>query len=201
MPRRADLWHSLRHADIPSEPSMPACRDYSPDMDKYVRMGRKARQLMRLTVPVEPHSIDTAFTALGGIAPLHGLSGSQIVGSVCYARKEAPSPWWYRSDDRSTNFWPRSPRSRQASGICGLGRQEAHRFSGAKPVTFIWGVGARMQARLARDGCPKPRDRRNLLSSGRHRALAAAQANPGGLLDENGSRAAAARACARSRPR
>jgi hypothetical protein len=65
-------------------------------------------------------------------------------------------------------------------------------FLAPKPVTFIWGVGARMLARLARDGCPKPRDGRNQLSSGRHRALAAAQANPGDLLDENRSRAAAA---------
>src|SRR5260370_42700079 len=37
-------------------------------------------------------------------------------------------------------------------GLAVLGRQEAREFLAPKPVSFIWGVGKTMQARLARDG-------------------------------------------------
>jgi len=37
-------------------------------------------------------------------------------------------------------------------GFAVLGANEARAFLAPKPVTFIWGVGAAMQARLARDG-------------------------------------------------
>jgi nucleotidyltransferase/DNA polymerase involved in DNA repair len=103
-----------------------------PDMDKYVRVGRQARQLMReLTPLVDPLSIDEAFMDLGGTPRLQSLSG-QIVSSVCRARGDRH--WHYGIDrviDQQISGQDRLP-SAQASRVCGVGRQRGSTLSGAQ---------------------------------------------------------------------
>src|SRR5437870_11796624 len=51
-----------------------------PDMDKYARVGREVRGLMReLTPLVEPVSIDEAFLDMSGTARLHGMSPAKAL--------------------------------------------------------------------------------------------------------------------------
>src|SRR5205814_3348559 len=53
-----------------------------PDMEKYARVGREVRGLMRdLTPLVEPVSIDEAFMDLNGTARLHGMSPAKALAA------------------------------------------------------------------------------------------------------------------------
>src|SRR5437870_12746755 len=53
-----------------------------PDMDKYARVGREVRGLMReLTPLVEPVSIDEAFMDLSGTERLHGMSPAKSLAA------------------------------------------------------------------------------------------------------------------------
>ncbi len=66
--------HGVRSA-MPMFKALEACPDavvVKPDMEKYVRVGREVRQMMReLTPLVEPLSIDEAFLDLSGTERLH----------------------------------------------------------------------------------------------------------------------------------
>jgi DNA polymerase IV len=124
-----------------------------PDMDKYVRVGREVRQLMReLTPLLEPLSIDEAFMDLGGTARLHGLSPAQSLAR--FATRVATAIGITVSIGLSINKFLAKIASDldKPRGFAVLGGKEAQRFLAPKPVTFIWSVGTVMQARLARDG-------------------------------------------------
>ena len=124
-----------------------------PDMDKYVRVGREVRHLMReLTPLLEPLSIDEAFMDLAGTARLHGLSAAKSLAR--FATRVETAIGITVSIGLSINKFLAKIASDldKPRGFAVLGGNEAQRFLAPKPVTFIWGVGTVTQTRLARDG-------------------------------------------------
>src|SRR5438477_7592212 len=130
----------------------PAAVVIAPDMEKYVRVGREVRRMMlELTPLVEPLSIDEAFMDLAGTARLHGLDPAKALARFA-TRVEAAIGITVSIGLSANKFLAKIASDLdKPRGFAVLGRQEARSFLAAKPVTFIWGVGKRMQARLGHD--------------------------------------------------
>src|SRR5436309_5885970 len=125
----------------------------SPDMAKYVRVGREVRKLMfDLTPQVEPLSIDEAFMDLTGTERLHGMSPAQSL--ACFSRRIETAIGITVSIGLSANKFLAKIASDmdKPRGFAVLGKDEAAAFLSPKPVGFIWGVGKVSAARLQRDG-------------------------------------------------
>jgi DNA polymerase IV len=124
-----------------------------PNMEKYIRIGREVRRMMlELTPLVEPLSIDEAFMDLAGTARLHGLEPAKALARFATRVENALSITV--SIGLSANKFLAKIASDldKPRGFAVLGRHEVRSFLAPKPVSFIWGVGKTMQARLARDG-------------------------------------------------
>src|SRR5882757_3358585 len=125
----------------------------SPDMQKYVRVGREVRRLMfELTPQVEPLSIDEAFMDLTGTERLHGMSPARSLAR--FAKRVEADVGITVSIGLSANKFLAKIASDldKPRGFAVLGRDEAVAFLGQRPVGFIWGVGKASAARLQRDG-------------------------------------------------
>src|SRR3954465_2642647 len=125
----------------------------SPDMAKYVRVGREVRKLMsELTPQVEPLSIDEAFMDLTGTERLHGMSPAQSLAR--FSRRVEADIGITVSIGLSINKFLAKIASDmdKPRGFAILGKDEAVVFLRTKPVGFIWGVGKASQARPQRDG-------------------------------------------------
>jgi DNA polymerase-4 len=125
----------------------------SPDMQKYVRVGRDVRKLMfELTPQVEPLSIDEAFMDLTGTERLHGMSPARSLAR--FSRRVEADIGITVSIGLSANKFLAKIASDldKPRGFAVLGRDEAVSFLSPRPVGFIWGVGKVAQARLQRDG-------------------------------------------------
>ena len=125
----------------------------SPDMQKYVRVGREVRKLMfELTPQVEPLSIDEAFMDLTGTERLHGRSPARSLAR--FSRRIEADIGITVSIGLSANKFLAKIASDmdKPRGFAVLGRDEAVSFLSTRPVGFIWGVGKVSQARLQRDG-------------------------------------------------
>ncbi len=131
----------------------PHARIVRPNMEKYARVGREVRQMMRALTPlVEPLSIDEAFLDLSGTERLHGLSPAKVLArfAVDVEKKLAITV----SIGLSCNKFLAKIASDldKPRGFAVLGAGEAEKFLAPKPVSFIFGVGKVSAARLARDG-------------------------------------------------
>ena len=125
----------------------------SPDMAKYVRVGREVRGLMfELTPQVEPLSIDEAFMDLTGTERLHGMSPARSLAR--FARRVESEIGITVSIGLSANKFLAKIASDldKPRGFAVLGSTDAVRFLSPKPVGFIWGVGKASETRLRRDG-------------------------------------------------
>jgi DNA polymerase-4 len=125
----------------------------TPDMAKYVRVGREVRKLMlELTPQVEPLSIDEAFMDLTGTDRLHRMSPARSLAR--FARRVEADIGITVSIGLSANKFLAKIASDldKPRGFAVLGRDEAVAFLAPRPVGFIWGVGKVAQARLQRDG-------------------------------------------------
>src|SRR5947209_3427262 len=125
----------------------------SPDMAKYVKVGREVRKLMfELTPQVEPLSIDEAFMDLTGTERLHRMSPAHSLAR--FARRVEAEIGITVSIGLSANKFLAKIASDldKPRGFAVLGRDEAVAFLSTRPVGFIWGVGKVTQARLQRDG-------------------------------------------------
>jgi DNA polymerase IV len=124
-----------------------------PDMEKYARVGREVRALMRnLTPLVEPVSIDEAFMDLSGTARLHGMSPARSLAG--FAGEVETGLGITVSIGLSCNKFLAKIASDldKPRGFAVLGGGEAAQFLATKPVTLIFGVGKMAQQRFARDG-------------------------------------------------
>jgi DNA polymerase-4 len=124
-----------------------------PDMSKYVRVGRQVRSAMlELTPLVEPLSIDEAFLDLSGTERLHGLTPAKTLAR--FAVQVEKTIGITVSIGLSCNKFLAKIASDldKPRGFAVLCAHEAPAFLAPKPVTFIFGVGPAMQARLARQG-------------------------------------------------
>jgi DNA polymerase IV len=124
-----------------------------PDMEKYARVGREVRALMRnLTPLVEPVSIDEAFMDMSGTARLHGMAPAKALAG--FAGEVETSLGITVSIGLSCNKFLAKIASDldKPRGFAVLGSGEAAQFLAPKPVTLIFGVGKMAQQRFARDG-------------------------------------------------
>jgi DNA polymerase IV len=124
-----------------------------PDMAKYAGVGRQVRALMlELTPQVEPLSIDEAFLDLTGTERLHGISPAKSL--ALFAKRVEGLVGITVSIGLSENKFLAKIASDldKPRGFSVFAGDEARAFLAPRPVTFIWGVGKAMGARLAREG-------------------------------------------------
>jgi DNA polymerase-4 len=124
-----------------------------PDMEKYARVGREVRGLMRALTPlVEPVSIDEAFMDLSGTTRLHGRSPAKSLAGFA-ADVEKSLGITVSSGLAAHKFLAKIASDLdKPRGFAVLGAAEAAQFLAPKSVSLIFGVGRVAQQRLARDG-------------------------------------------------
>lgn len=147
--------HGVRSA-MPMFKALEACPDavvIKPDMEKYAKVGREVRQMMReLTPLVEPLSIDEAFLDLNGTERLHKAPAALILArfakrvenEIGISASIGLSYCKYLAKVASDLEKPR--------GFSVIGEAEALDFLRNKPVSMIWGVGKSFAAKLESDG-------------------------------------------------
>ncbi|UGX87651.1 DNA polymerase IV [Phyllobacterium meliloti] len=147
--------HGVKSA-MPMFKALEACPHavvISPDMEKYVRVGREIRQMMRdLTPQVEPLSIDEAFLDLTGTQRLHhdppvrvmAQFSNRVEKEMGLSVSVGLSYCKFLAKIASDFDKPR--------GFSIIGEEETPRFLYDKPVTMIWGVGKVFAATLEKDG-------------------------------------------------
>lgn len=147
-----------------------------PNMQKYAGVAREVRALMReLTPLVEPLSLDEAYLDLSGTERLHGTSPARTMAKLALRiQKEIGIT---ASIGLSYNKFLAKLASDldKPRGFAVIGRAEAKTFLRDKPVGFIRGAGAALQAKLAKDGITKIAQ----LQDADVRALARAYGNTG----------------------
>ncbi|HET8544740.1 MAG TPA: DNA polymerase IV [Pseudolabrys sp.] len=125
----------------------------TPNMAKYVQVGREVRRAMfALTPLVEPLSIDEAFLDLSGTERLHGKSAAKALAA--FASQVERDLGITVSIGLSVNKFLAKIASDldKPRGFAVLGATEAVSFLASKPVGFIYGVGAVSAAKLDADG-------------------------------------------------
>ncbi|HEV2550728.1 MAG TPA: DNA polymerase IV [Stellaceae bacterium] len=141
---------------MPMFKALKACPDavvIAPDMAKYRAVGRRVRELMLATTPlVQPLSIDEAFLDLAGTERLYGGPPARTLALL--ARRIERENGITVSIGLSFNKFLAKIASDldKPRGFAVLGRGEALDFLAPKSVGLIWGVGAALQQKLARDG-------------------------------------------------
>ena len=124
-----------------------------PNFAKYTKAARQIREMMLdLTPMVEPLSLDEAYLDLTGTERLHGIVPAKSMASL--AKKIESEVGITVSIGLSFNKFLAKLASEldKPRGFAVIGRAEALTFLRDKPVGFIRGAGAALQARLARDG-------------------------------------------------
>jgi DNA polymerase IV len=141
---------------MPMFRALAACRDavvIRPDMAKYRAVGREVRaEMRRLTPLVEPLSIDEAFLDLRGTEHLLGACPAQLLAGLA-ERVETVHGITVSIGLSDNKFLAKiASELDKPRGFAVLSGTEAPEFLARKPVSLLWGVGAAMQRRLARDG-------------------------------------------------
>jgi len=124
-----------------------------PDFTKYTAAAKQIRDMMRALTPlVEPLSLDEAYMDLSGTERLHGVPPAKTLAGL--ARRVEAEVGISVSIGLSFNKFLAKLASEldKPRGFAVIGRAEALTFLRDKPVGFIRGAGAALQARLARDG-------------------------------------------------
>jgi len=141
---------------MPMFKALKACPDavvIRPDMAKYRTVGHAVRALMLETTPlVEAISIDEAFLDLSGTEGVHGGPPARTLALL--ARRIEHDMGITVSIGLSYNKFLAKVASDldKPRGFAVIGRGEVLEFLATRPVGLLWGVGAALQERLARDG-------------------------------------------------
>jgi len=144
------------HSAMPMFKALKLCPEATvirPDMDKYVRVGREIREMMREVSPlVEPLSVDEAFLDLTGTARLHHASPATAL--IRLANRVEREIGVTVSIGLSYNKFLAKLASDldKPRGFAIIGRAEALDFLDSQPVTRIWGVGKALHRKLTADG-------------------------------------------------
>jgi len=147
--------HGVRSA-MPMFKALEACPDavvIKPNMEKYARIGREIRLMMRdLTPLVEPLSIDEAFLDLSGTDRLHKAPPALVLAR--FAKRVENEIGISASIGLSYCKFLAKVASdiEKPRGFSVIGEEEALTFLRDRPVTTIWGVGKAFAARLESDG-------------------------------------------------
>jgi DNA polymerase-4 len=141
---------------MPMFKALDACPDaivIKPDMEKYARVGKEVREMMReLTPLVEPISIDEAFLDLTGTERLHRDTPARVLAK--FAKRVETEIGITVSVGLSYCKYLAKVASdlEKPRGFSVIGEAEALDFLRDKPVTLIWGVGKAFAATLEKDG-------------------------------------------------
>ena len=131
----------------------PEAEVIKPDMKKYTAVGREVRAMMLDCTPlVEPLSIDEAFMDLSGTQSLHRASAAETLAALARRVEDALSITVSVGLSYNKFLAKIASDLDKPRGFAVIGRAEARGFLAGKPVGLLWGVGAAMQQRLARDG-------------------------------------------------
>ncbi len=141
---------------MPMYKALQACPEavvIKPDMEKYVRVGKEVRQMMRdLTPLVEPLSIDEAFLDLNGTEKLHHATPALSMARL-QARIEKEIGITVSVGLSYCKFLAKIASDMdKPRGFSVIGEAEALTFLAGKPVSLIWGVGKAFEAKLAKGG-------------------------------------------------
>jgi DNA polymerase-4 len=141
---------------MPMFKALKACPDavvVKPDMEKYAKVGREVREMMRdLTPLVEPISIDEAFLDLTGTERLHKDSPARVLGKFA-VRVEREIGITVSVGLSYCKFLAKVASDfEKPRGFSVIGKAEALDFLRTQPVTLIWGVGKAFAASLEKDG-------------------------------------------------
>lgn len=141
---------------MPMFKALEACPEavvISPNMEKYVRVGREVRAMMQALTPlVEPLSIDEAFLDLAGTERLHGLPPAVVLARFALAVEKEIGITVSAGLSYCKFLAKIASDFRKPRGFSVIGEAEAVGFLSAQPVTMIWGVGKAFNATLERDG-------------------------------------------------
>ena len=146
--------HGIRSA-MPMFKALEACPDavvIRPDMAKYRAVGLQVRSLMESVTPqVQPLSIDEAFLDLAGTERLHGGPAARTLALLA-GRVEREVGVTVSIGLSYNKFLAKLASDLdKPRGFAVVGRGEALAFLAPRPVGLLWGVGATLQRRLARD--------------------------------------------------
>ncbi len=124
-----------------------------PDMQKYARVGRDIRRLMReLTPLVEPLSIDEAFLDLTGTARLHGKPPAISLAELTLKIEREIGITVSVGLSHNKFLAKIASDLDKPRGFAAIGAAETLTFLAGKPVSLIWGVGKATQKALAKHG-------------------------------------------------
>lgn len=134
-----------------------------PDMAKYASVGREVRELMlALTPSVEPLSIDEAFLDLTGTQRVHKAPPAVVLAQF-QNRVESEIGVTVSVGLSHNKFLAKIASDLdKPRGFAAIGRAETVEFLATQPVSAIWGVGKKMQERLAHDGLTRIADLQRL---------------------------------------
>ncbi|HEX4292879.1 MAG TPA: DNA polymerase IV [Rhizomicrobium sp.] len=124
-----------------------------PDFTKYTAAAKAIHAMMfELTPQVEPLSLDEAFIDLSGTGLLHGMSPAKLLARLA-ARIEKEVGISISIGLSFNKFLAKlASELDKPRGFAVIGKEEAVAFLRDKPVGYIRGAGAALQARLAKDG-------------------------------------------------
>lgn len=141
---------------MPMFKALKACPDavvIRPDMAKYQAVSREVRSLMEEVAPlVQPLSLDEAFLDLTGTERLHGASAAETLARLL--RRIETEIGITASVGLSHNKFLAKLASDmdKPRGFSVIGRAETLDVLAPLPVSRIWGVGPRLEAKLANEG-------------------------------------------------
>ncbi len=141
---------------MPMFKALKACPEATvikPNMDKYSKVGREVRDIMReLTPLVEPLSIDEAFLDLSGTERLHGRAPARTLAMLA-SRIEREIRISVSIGLSYNKFLAKVASDLdKPRGFSVIGNLEATSFLASQPVSIIWGVGKALQRKLEKDG-------------------------------------------------
>jgi len=147
--------HGIRSA-MPMFKALEACPDavvIRPDMAKYRAVSEQVRTLMEAVTPqVQPISIDEAFLDLSGTERLHRGPAARTLALLA-GRIESEAGITVSIGLSYNKFLAKLASDLdKPRGFAVVGRGEALAFLAPRPVSLLWGVGAALAQRLARDG-------------------------------------------------
>jgi DNA polymerase IV len=147
--------HGVRSA-MPMFKALEACPEavvISPNMEKYVQVGREVRAMMQALTPlVEPLSIDEAFLDLSGTERLHRRPPALVLAQFALDVERELGITVSVGLSYCKFLAKVASDLRKPRGFSIIGEKEAVDFLAEQPVTLIWGVGKAFAAILERDG-------------------------------------------------
>ena len=130
-----------------------------PDMEKYARVSRDVREILRSATPlIEPVSLDEAYLDLAGTTSAHGRPAAATLAGL--ARRIELELAITVSIGLSCNRFLAKLASEmdKPRGFGVIGQREARGYLAGRPVRVIPGVGPKLAARLEEDGITRISD-------------------------------------------